>query len=388
MKQSLLRVAHAIRELWLILGVTLLFLAGLEVTARVGFTLRDIWSNGGNPQLIDESLHADVYRDQDWAAEYWREENETVQTVRSDWRSYVYWRRSPYQGKYINVDQNGIRRTWNRTSSPSTAQIKIVLFGGSALWGTGARDEFTIPSQVSKKLSAKNLDAWVTNMGEGGYVSTQQVIALMLELQKGNIPDLVVFYDGANDAFSALQQGVAGIPQNEYNRVAEFNQLNWRGAIVEKLALYRAIKGLVDRANRSTQTQQADAKLADAVMDTYIANVRLVQSLAQSYGFAVAFYWQPVVYNKKNLSTWEKQQLDRYGESRFFQQIDSTMKQRAISRTYPNFFVLSNAFDDEAGTVFVDAFHLSEAGNDRIADLILQTLPQVMPRFAKLRTDH
>lgn len=381
MKQFLLRIANAVRDLWLILGVTLLLLAGLEVITRAGFTLRDIWSNGGNPQIVDESVRADVYKDKDWAAEYWREENETVQTVRSDWHSYVYWRRSPFQGKYINVDENGIRHTWNRSPLPSTGQIKIVMLGGSALWGTGARDDFTIPSQVSKKLGAKSIDAWVTNMGEGGYVSTQEVLALMLELQKGNIPDLVVFYDGANDAFSAFQQGVAGIPQNEYNRVAEFNQLNWRGAIVEKLALYRAIKGLVDRAKRATQTQQTEAELANAVIDTYIANVRLVHALAQSYGFAVAFYWQPVIYGKKNLSAWEKQQLDRYGESRFFRQIDSTMKQRALSRINPDFFELTTAFAEEPGTVFIDAFHLSEAGNDRIADLILQMLPQVMPRL-------
>ncbi len=381
MKQVLLRLANVMRELWLMLGITLLLLAGLELVARVGFTLRDIWANGGNPQLIDESLRADVYRDQDWAAEYWSEETVTVQTVRSDWHSYVYWRRSPYHGKYINVDQNGIRYTWNQNSTPSSNQIKIMMFGGSALWGTGARDEFTIPSMVSKKLSAKNVDVWVTNMGEGGYVSTQEVIALTLELQKGNVPDLVLFYDGANDAFSAFQQGVAGIPQNEYNRVAEFNQLNWRGAVVEKLALYRAVKGLTDRARRTTQTDQANAKLADAVMDMYMANTRIVESLAQAYGFAVAFYWQPVIYNKKNLSAWEKQQLDRYGESRFLQQVDQAMKQRVISRTNPNYFELTNAFGDETGTVFIDGFHLSEAGNGRIADLIIQTLPQVMPRL-------
>jgi lysophospholipase L1-like esterase len=379
-REILLRAASVIRELWLMLGITILALVGLEIVARFGFGLRDFVSNGANPQIVDESQRADVYAGQDWAAEYWREESLTKQTTYAEWRSYVYWRRKPYQGKYINVDQNGIRATWNKTTTPFPSQVKVLVFGGSTLWGTGARDEYTIPSFISKKLSAKNVDAWVTNMGEGGYVSTQEVIALLLELQKGNVPDLVIFYDGANDAFSAYQQGVAGIPQNEYNRVQEFNQLNWRGAILDNLALYRAARGLVDRA-KGSQTHSVDDKLANAVVDRYVANIRFVQSLAQSYGFVAAFFWQPVIYNKKNLTAWERQQLDRYGEARFFQAVDPAEKQRAISTKYANFIDLSGAFGNESGPVFIDAFHISEAGNDHVADLILQTLPQIMPRL-------
>lgn len=54
-------------------------------------------------------------------------------------------------------------------------------------------------------------------------MSTQVVIALLLQLQKGQIPDLVIFYDGVNDMYSAYQQKVAGLPENEFNRVKEFN---------------------------------------------------------------------------------------------------------------------------------------------------------------------
>jgi hypothetical protein len=56
-----------------------------------------------------------------------------------------------------------------------------------------------------------------------GWVSTQSVIMLLRQLQHGNIPDVVVFYDGVNDTYAAYQQGFAGWPQNELNRVTEFN---------------------------------------------------------------------------------------------------------------------------------------------------------------------
>ena len=41
---------------------------------------------------------------------------------------------------------------------------------------------------------------------------------------------------------------------------------------------------------------------------------------------------------------------------------------------------LSNAFDAEANTVFIDAWHISEAGNARIAELMAQTLLPLIPR--------
>ncbi|MBC8457124.1 MAG: hypothetical protein H8D67_03910, partial [Deltaproteobacteria bacterium] len=53
----------------------------------------------------------------------------------------------------------------------------------------------------------------------------QEVIDLFLQLQKGNIPNIVIFYDGINDTFSAFQNGISGIPQNEWNRKKEFNLL-------------------------------------------------------------------------------------------------------------------------------------------------------------------
>jgi hypothetical protein len=44
------------------------------------------------------------------------------------------------------------------------------------------------------------------NFGESGFVSTQSVIQLMQELQSGNIPHLVIYYDGVNDTMLHINQ--------------------------------------------------------------------------------------------------------------------------------------------------------------------------------------
>ena len=75
------------------------------------------------------------------------------------------------------------------------------MFGGSAVWGVGAPDDETIPSHLAALLNGElGVDANVRNLGRRGYVFTQEVIYLMRELQAGRRPDIVVFYNGVNDA--------------------------------------------------------------------------------------------------------------------------------------------------------------------------------------------
>jgi len=384
MKRNIFRRASAVvRELWLILGITLLCLVGLEAIARGFFFARDILGVGRVAQVIGEAPGADVYSNQDWANEYWREFNETNSTRYVEWHSYIYWRRKPFEGKYINVNQDGIRRTWNSSATTLSAPSKVFMFGGSALWGTGARDEFTIPSLVSKKLNAKNVNVRVTNFGEGGYVSTQEMIALMVELQKNNIPDLVIFYDGANDSFSAFQQGITGIPENEFNRVAEFNQFNWRRGLLENLAIYRIPRGISLMFPPSRNSASPNSDLANNVFDTYSKNIELVESLSREYGFQTIYLWQPMIYSKKNLSAWEKEQLNRFGEQNFFGRVSQSLVRNSSLQSHKNFFDLSDVFADQTSTIFIDNFHISEQGNDRISDTILQMLPTFTTRKSR-----
>lgn len=82
-------------------------------------------------------------------------------------------------------------------------------------------------------------------------------------------------------------------------------------------------------------------------------------------------------HNKKSLSIWEKKNLNQYGAD-FFHQVYEAVKKKAISVRKHNFHILSEVFDDEPRTVFIDAYHISEAGNDKIADLMIQVLLQVI----------
>jgi hypothetical protein len=83
------------------------------------------------------------------------------------------------------------------------------------MWGTGSPDWSTIPSYLQTGITKlKNGPICVVNFGESGYMSTQSVIELMLQLQSGNIPHVTLFFDGVADVYTAYQAGRAGVHEN------------------------------------------------------------------------------------------------------------------------------------------------------------------------------
>jgi len=123
-----------------------------------------------------ERKWAESFQGEPWAKEYAAEFRASTQM---EWRPYVLWRRRPFSGRLINVDESGLRRTWNPAGSEVGA-ARIFAFGGSTLWGNGARDEHTIPSYVSRLLNDAGRPVRVTNFGELGFVSSQNLVSLML----------------------------------------------------------------------------------------------------------------------------------------------------------------------------------------------------------------
>ncbi len=387
------RLSQMVRNLWINIGVALLVLALLEGAFQVVFLVKN--RGRPDPDVVPVQWVLAANPGQPWVREYHRE---LRSALRYQWRSYVYWRARPYHSDYLKIDREGLRRTWNASPSPSPRQLRIFMFGGSTMWGYGARDEFTIPSLVSKKLASRLTPApWVVNFGEAGYVSTQGLIALMLELRRGNVPDVAVFYDGVNDAWAAFQSGVAGSPQNELNRIIEFNsrdRLNLRGGLLEKLATYRFIRGVLgsfrSSAGASPSRRFLDPRLASDVVDVYLENVRMANALAREYGFRAVFFWQPTIYSKKVLSA--EEQRGRLGAARRrggpafaeeYRAFNAAFQQRMKTSSVQGVYDLSDVFENDPRTIFIDRFHISEVGNEKVTEAIAPILQEIARSIKK-----
>ena len=119
------------------------------------------------------------------------------------------------------------------------------------------------------------------------------------------------------------------------------------------------------------------ARRAQATLQNYQANLKLVQIMAKACGFKTYFFWQPVLaYGDKPLTPFEKQ-LKEARSQEFGGEVHRGLKavyEQAESRSTVSgeFVFLGRAFDEVNELVYVDEFHLDPRGNEMIARVIAQ----------------
>ena len=114
--------------------------------------------------------------------------------------------------------------------STSSAKKRILVFGGSTVWGTGSADEFTIPSYLQQLVNVQSDDYIVHNYGFASVTTKQQVDRLMtLEVLDG---DIVVFYAGGNDQWQSVING------DPAGTIIGYNDRNKLRIVINKLKAF------------------------------------------------------------------------------------------------------------------------------------------------------
>jgi len=390
--RRLKRMLAFLETSWAILGVTLVVLLVVEGGFRLVFGVRDRFTTAPSP---DRRVIALGYGGATWPVEHYRE----LELLQERWQPYVYFRQKPFRGKTITIGDDGLRATWQSPSAEKASgekgSIKIVTLGGSSLWGFGARDDQTIPSLLARSLDDRGWHVELKNLSEMGYVSTQELIALLRELQTGYRPDVVIFYDGVNDTTSALLEGEAGLTTNEVNRRGEFNLLQSPAKLAAALSVrlvmesgsYRFAQMVRRRVGGGMQPLQATpsarrvGELAEEVVRHFEANVSLAANLGKSFGFRPLFFWQPTVFTKPSLVPIEREEAQRYTwAAPMFREVYGKIQARAQLKSDPAFRDLSGAFADSEGLVFIDYCHTTELANARIASRMAADVIEALGR--------
>jgi hypothetical protein len=140
--------------------------------------------------------------------------------------------------------------------------------------------------------------------------------------------------------------------------------------------LIRLLKGnrVTDCANYS------DTELAArATVQNYEDNLKLIQILAQSYGFKAYFFWQPVLaFGDKTLAPFEKKLKEARKEElggRVYRALDAVYQQaESRSSACGSFVFLGHAFDNTNELIYVGEFHLDPHRNRMMAHTIATTV--------------
>jgi lysophospholipase L1-like esterase len=319
------------------------------------------------------------YQQQSWAKDYWGEHHKSFQF---DFYPFVISRKKPFKGNYVNIDSTGVRYT--AYNSEKKGAKKVFFMGGSTIYGTGSPDSLTIPSYFSKILHQNNADTAIVayNFGESAWVIQQSLIQLIGELRSGNIPDFVVFYDGANDMYAALQNKKASSIQNAERYAQSIRpdfknplQRIWK-LLKEKSYTSSLIELFFPTPKFSTLTPQQEQILAQDVIKNYFATYQLIEALAKSYNFKFALFWQPTLaVTQKKLGTYEKELLEKSDKVLFnFIKITTQQIEQVSNEKYPNFYLLHHALDTIHEDIFFDFVHITPQGNEVIAKKMVELL--------------
>lgn len=375
LKAALGKVASTLHLSLISLGFLGLYIVAAEVIPDILNARREARTIKADYRVENED-----YAQQPWAVAMFLETHRAL--AKLNWHSYDYWRPAPHGGQFVNVAENGLRRSLPPAQRERT--IRVSVFGGSAVWGFGARDEGTIPSLLARQLEQQGACAVeVTNYGQPGFVSGQDLAAFTTQLRQGPAPDIAVFIQGFNDTTSAFAARKAGLPQNEANRAQEFNLTNRNTRLqsfgtVFPLVFWRTNDWLMRAMgkNRAAFPPLPDAEraaLAGSIYDVLRSNARMGQAVAREYGVATLHVLQPTLFGKDTRSTYE---ATAAAQEDVVRPLIQAVQDRAAAdwESQPARADLGRLFRQVAAPVFLDGVHLTEAGNLAVAQAVAQRL--------------
>ena len=118
-------------------------------------------------------------------------------------------------------------------------------------------------------------------------------------------------------------------------------------------------------------------ELSDAIVQTYLANYRLVNALARKNGFEYFFFVQPIVSLGEKRLTPEEQEMKNSLESdvalkKLMTAVYSGVKTE--SSNYKKMLLLSDVFDHDNSLIWIDAGHVTPFGNEIVARRMLNII--------------
>jgi hypothetical protein len=221
----------------------------------------------------------------------------------------------PWEGSLVDYDAyalflnaEGVQPTRHNPAEPNAARTgkplkRLWLLGGSTMRRGWVKPGETIPSYLAELVNRPEnpVQIMVTNYGVNSFNSLLETKYLQkLLMQISPPPDLVIFYDGANDCAYF----------NQYRTVqAHFGYSRLKGLIEGHRRTYLSLFKPVQAALYASFTKEAFDKLREILFPVYRENPaprKLAQAtakrydhvrrLAGAYGAEFLVVWQPFLW--------------------------------------------------------------------------------------------
>jgi hypothetical protein len=347
-----------------VLGIVKFILINLAVFAVLVFVVN--WACGIYLKKADRVNRAELPN--------FRENTEHAKAVFADYHRvqhryepFVGWRTVPYKGKTTNISKAGLR-THDPEASEASGQRVVRFFGGSTMWGEGSDDQHTIPAL----FNALQPQYKVYNHGQLAYNTRQELDQLISVYSKNERTDLVIFYDGVNDAAFLCPKVIQDLPAHRLVPMYREKLYTTKSEIVKDLTFDVFIGNIMAVIQKATYRPYPETSLydcagspekAEAVAEMMMKNWEMANEIVTRRNGKFIAILQPAAF----IGQPRTDHLDLDEElGKNFQEIYGRLKQKIHERKHPWIVDMSSKFDNDE-YIFIDFCHVSPNGNEIIA---------------------
>ena len=248
------------------------------------------------------------------------------------------------------------------------------------MWGTGVDDRGTIPYYYN----SLNKNEIVLNHGESGFVSRQSLARLVNLFNQGQKSYKVIFYDGYNDITTMCR---ADIGYNSHDRAEQINfhiknsnsfnsTKNITLKFLDRLFIYytnkviqkvknRQIPSFFDRDENNKCCFNPNAR--KNVANTMINNWLIAKDIVESRGGRFYAILQPSAYTGENVFHKDFKIIRKDCMQKIYDEVCDIVRDKLKNESW--FLDLTLVFNNK-GPFYIDAAHISDYGNEIIANEI------------------
>jgi len=295
-------------------------------------------------------------------------------SIQHEYYPFVGWKMLKFKGPTTTIDENGYRL--HSSTSGGKSQRTVHFFGGSTMWGEGSDDQHTIPALYNESFPNDT----VVNHGQLAYNTRQELDALISLYSKKVNPNLVIFYDGVNDAAFLCPSEIKELPAHRLVPMFR-NKIYVSKTFMVKEALNKAflenILKLIQRYSDPTKKASpydciSDPDKAQEIADMFMMNWEMAHEIVTARGGKFIAVLQPaaVVGNPRT----DHLDIDQDFKANFAD-VYRRIKEKIAEKKHPWIYDLSNVLDG-SDYIFIDFCHVSSNGNEKVAKAIVDIVAQ------------
>jgi hypothetical protein len=294
--------------------------------------------------------------------------------IQHQYEAFVEWRALPYNGKTTHIDENGFR-IQPPSPSPNLQGKSVYFLGGSTMWGEGSDDEHTIPA-LFQQLKPQYK---VYNHGQLAYNTRQELDALITLYAKKTNPDIVISYDGVNDAAFLCPSEITDLPGHRLVPLFRKRLYPSKTSMIKE-ALYKFfLENIINKisSGQANQVKRYDCvsnpEKLEEIADMFIRNWELAHEIVTNrHGKFIAILQPAAFISHPRIDHLDKDPELQENFVAVYQRIQAKLKEKQYDWVYD----LTDKFDGNE-YIFIDFCHVSPNGNAIIAKAIDEIISRV-----------